>query len=291
MATEQERQAYRKKLLALLAQGDQLDAAALRRVRALVRRLQRSVLNRIRTDYRAGRWGEFYLPHQIRAIEELVDGYVAQYGGLLHQYLPQSWGIGVARVDETLREVVPLLPRIDPKLVNVAAQFSADLIRGYRGHALEQINRQIRVAVVSGQPPQQLIDELAKRIDLRGTTFSSVAYRGEIIARTELSRVQELAFQSRLQQVTSLFPGLRLKKQYVVAHILEWPCSICQPYDGQVFEVADPQAPMPPLHPNCRCSYVPYVHGLSSGPVEATGAESPIRETLDGRLSLCLVKR
>ena len=32
-------------------------------------------------------------------------------------------------------------------------------------------------------------------------------------------------------------------------------CPICDPHDGVEYDFDDPEKPLPPLHPNCRCYY------------------------------------
>ena len=39
-------------------------------------------------------------------------------------------------------------------------------------------------------------------------------------------------------------------------------CELCEPYSGQRFPVDD--APVIPVHPNCRCTYLPVVPGITS---------------------------
>lgn len=40
-----------------------------------------------------------------------------------------------------------------------------------------------------------------------------------------------------------------------VAEMGEKTCKVCQGYHGKIYSESDPEKPVIPIHPNCRCRY------------------------------------
>ena len=53
--------------------------------------------------------------------------------------------------------------------------------------------------------------------------------------------------------------GTPAKKRFVCfsAELGKNCCKACQENHGKIFEADDPERPEIPLHPNCRCKYIP----------------------------------
>jgi hypothetical protein len=122
-----------------------------------------------------------------------------------------------------------------------------------------------------------LADELKKAVKGQDQAIEKIsnikdlpraAKRGEIIARTELSRMHSLVHQKSTERMLMEFPQIaeRIKQVFIVVSRGEWPCKICAPLQGNIYEFNDPRKPNPPTstHPNCRCKMVNYYEGISS---------------------------
>ena len=209
----------------------------------------------------------------IASISDVVTEIAERAGESFGEFILRAWELGVDIVDAPLRAVHELqvvAPRIDFISLNTIAPFSADMITRVGQETIDQVSRSIRTSVALGESPSSLMRTL--RADLMGkdSPWRRVSYRSEIVARTEISRVQSLATEARVRQARIEFPELEseLRQIFVTVRRGPWPCRICEPYDQTIWDVDDPDKPVPPTdtHPNCRCFLAPYFPGISTPP-------------------------
>lgn len=272
---------YRKKLRILLDNQDKLDGEALRASRRLVRELQdRLIAMAARTALDAERsvsWGTYWLQTLEREAAAAVAAFGRYYAVDLGPWLEKSALNGLAMTDAVLDAVgLDSFVGLTRETIRTAATWSGDLIVNLSQGALERVNQEVRLSLVTGEGVDKLIGRLQGPLSERGTALGSVAYQAERVARTEIAGAQATATQMRQEEVAATYPELRLQKMFVAAHILEWPCPQCSPYDGKVFDVDDPEAPQVPIHSNCRCTYVSHVPGLSERPAAGERAETVV---------------
>lgn len=99
--------------------------------------------------------------------------------------------------------------------------------------------------ITQGKNPRELARELRN-------IFDSSKYEAERLMRTETARVQiEVQKKSYLENDVEEF-------EFVAEPSA---CGLCKPLDGKTFKVAKMESGLnaAPIHPNCRCSTVPYV--------------------------------
>lgn len=95
--------------------------------------------------------------------------------------------------------------------------------------------------VVAGKNPDELKKELMKQ-------YNGKFYEADRLIRTEASHVyNSAALQSYIDAGCSHIEFLAEDDC----------CDECEPYSGQVYQIAD--APIIPVHPNCRCTYLPVI--------------------------------
>lgn len=252
-ATPAEREAYIARLKTIIERADSLEADML----AAAKRMVREAANDLQARWaavgagQASEWEEFIQARMQRALAEVARELSARYNVEISEFLPESFlngidltnaGVGAAGVN------VGALPGIAPEVVQIASVFPADLITRIDDVTRERVNAEIAKSFMLGDSPANLMQRLA-RTGLDSGPWKSVAYRTEIIARTELARVQGLGAQKRLAQTHREFPELGLKKVWITAHIREWPCDQCAPLEGTTWDVEDPEAPVAPKHP------------------------------------------
>lgn len=255
--------------------ADTLDAEAMLSLRALIVDLQERVLARISTELTDGRadqqWGAWWIPRLIRSIDTVLNDISVRAGGILGGFLADAWQIGSDLVEKPSRAAYPQLEVLPPAInfmtLTTIAPFSAQLITNVSETTREVVNQAIRTNVVLGESPFKLMQALAASPLDRGP-WKTLAYRTELITRTELSRAQTMASTARLEQAVLESPGLiqgpsGLKQIFTSVQIGEWPCKICRPLDGTVWEIDDPRKPVPPMHPACRCMLSPFFPGIS----------------------------
>jgi len=272
MSPEERREwlaAYQRKLRKLIDSQDKLDGRARRDVRRMVQDVQRRVVDRVgelarQSEESRSEWGVYWTGQLRRMLVDVVTDFAARTGEKVADYLPDSFRNGVDIADAGTAGLGLHVPALAPQTLQVAASFSADLVQGLAQRSVDLVSREVAASVAMGESPWRLMQRLEAPVSSRDeSVFGSVAYQAERIARTEISRVQSLATQMRQEQVARAYPEVGLRKVFLCAHILEWPCDVCSPYDGQVFDVDDRDAPELPLHPNCRCTYADFVPGLS----------------------------
>ena len=207
----------------------------------------------------------------LHAVNDVVERYSKRFGVLLGKSVEDAYRDGADRTEELTRlsGAAWNLPAISEHEINIAARYSPDLIRGYDDYAKEKLGDVIKRFTLTGRPPAELMAELAGRIDTRGTPFHSIAYRAEIITRTEMARVAEMGSQARMLDFVQEFPDAGMQQIHLLS---ERACDDCQgafdasPNGDGVWDVGDDGAPVFPLHPNCLCSMAPYFEGLSRKP-------------------------
>jgi hypothetical protein len=260
---------YQRKLRGLIDSQDKLDGRARRDVRRLVRDAQKVVISRTeelarQAEGSRSEWGVFWTGRLRQMLVGVATDLAGKTGESIASYLPDSFRNGVDIADSGVAGLGLDVPGLAPQTIQVASSFSADLIQGLAQKSVDLVSREIAVSVALGESPWLLMQRLGAPVSARDeSVFGSVAYQAERIARTEISRVQSLATQLRQEQVVHTYPEAGLKRIYLCAHILDWPCDICSPYDQQVFGIDDQDAPVLPQHPNCRCVYADHIPGLS----------------------------
>jgi SPP1 gp7 family putative phage head morphogenesis protein len=107
------------------------------------------------------------------------------------------------------------------------------------------IDKLLARGILQGTNPKVLARELRK-------TFDTSIYNSERLLRTEMSRVQADAFTDSMDQA-----GIA-QYEYVAEPSA---CDICDGLNGKRFDVKDaqPGTNIYPMHPNCKCSTIPYV--------------------------------
>lgn len=110
------------------------------------------------------------------------------------------------------------------------------------------MSRSLTDSLVQGKNPREAAKDLAKQVDI-GLT------RATLIARTEIIRAHA---EGQLLAMDKL--GVKS-----LGVMVEWStagddavCPECEDMEGQVFSIADAYG-MLPLHPNCRCAWIPAV--------------------------------
>lgn len=273
---------YQQKLVKLLQDSDNLDARVIRNTEKLIRQMRAEILTKTVEAQSASMsgvepgWGPYWHEKLRTSYNGVLEDLGSQFNKDLSKYSIEAVENGGKIADDGLKFAAPglnfLTNRLDPETVKIASSFSADLITGMKRYQLEDINKQIALSANMREGPAELINRLAVNID-QGP-WKAVRYRAEVIARTEIARVQELGRQQRSQQLARANPTITFYEQVLVAPILIWPCRRCDQYDGNVYTLdgqpyiigkgkKDGPRPIYPIHPNCFTGYTRVkVHGL-----------------------------
>lgn len=157
---------------------------------------------------------------------------MAHYLGTKEQFLQSAFG----------------QPEIIDKLKILAGRVYTDL-KGVNEAVSTQLNRVLVDGLARGENPRTIAREMAKGIDGIGKR------RAETIARTEIIRAHAEGQLDAMER-------LGVDEVGVMA---EWStagddrvCDLCWPLEGKVLPITEAHS-LIPLHPNCRCTWIPSV--------------------------------
>ncbi|MEG1433830.1 minor capsid protein [Eubacterium sp.] len=125
------------------------------------------------------------------------------------------------------------------------ATFS-ERIWGNNASLKNNLNNLLTSGIIAGKHPTALARDLRKQFDV-------TRYEAERLMRTESSRIQgEIAISNYEADGVTEYEWIAEPSA----------CDICAPLDGKRFkvkgaEVGNPDHPLFPMHPNCRCAIVP----------------------------------
>ena len=108
--------------------------------------------------------------------------------------------------------VLAMWPSIPPQLINVAANFAADLVTEVEKETRDEIAGFVRNAIFTGRSQIATMQQVVGVLEGGGGTplqFGNLLNRSEVIYRTESLRVFSLATEVRGAQLAEAFPGTR----------------------------------------------------------------------------------
>lgn len=259
--SDEDRARYRQHIEQILEEADGLDGEMLEAVRDVVERAQDSLTARwVRVVDTGTEWDAFITPKMVAAVNDVAGRLNREYNARLTTILPKSYEVGTRLVDTGIGAAgvkISALPQIAPETLKVAARLKPELVTKVGDEMKVRIQKEIQRGFVVGDSPYTVMQNLAKS-GLDAGPWKSVAYRGEIIARTEMATVQGVATQARMVQAVEAHPEIGMRKKWVVAAARNnAPCPRCREYGGKVYDVKDPAAPQQPLHPCCLCCWIP----------------------------------
>ena len=140
------------------------------------------------------------------------------------------------------------------KIVNerwLGANYS-DRVWENKEYLENELEKTFLQGVVRGQNPRKIADEMQKNM-------GGAYYRFERLARTELLHsLNESTFQT--------YKDYNVKKYQFVCGLDERTCPECGALDGEVFDISEKIEGVnyPVIHPNCRCTTIPYFEDLGA---------------------------
>lgn len=138
---------------------------------------------------------------------------------------------------EALQKVQFLATRSYEQLKGVTAQMAADM------------NRILSQGMLDGSSVTQIAKQLEEKVD------TLTAVRAMTLARTETVAAHA---EGQLDGFERLgVKDLGVKAEWLTAGDLR-VCPLCLANEGKIFSIEDARG-MIPLHPNCRCSWTPYI--------------------------------
>ncbi len=211
---------YADELLAVSKRFDNLEDGTIKRLIALLQDVRKDMALALAdnpTDFERFR---------LQALRDSVDNIILDFQSGLTANLNTSFvgagNLGVDMVANPLDAIglnVSSFNTLAPSQVNVALDFSADLITKITSETRNAINIQLRQATLAQQSPFQAMKNITQALGVnskdgiwgtknRPEVVKGVAADAERIVRTEMTRINNLAQSSTQQQAGNLIPGL-----------------------------------------------------------------------------------
>ena len=128
--------------------------------------------------------------------------------------------------------------------INAAADKAADILQKRATKWMQTVSENVAEMLAEGAKSSESPLKVAEELE------SACVAHAETVARTEMARAREMAN-------LDIMKAQNVEKVQFVASEDERMCPICGQYHGKVYDVGS--APVLPLHPNCRCTLVPYI--------------------------------
>ncbi len=192
---------YAKKIERLIEQTNNLTDGAARRAVRLVQSAHKEVTEKILA--RGTDFSKFIVPELERAAAGVLGEFSEKYGSAVAGMLEESALVRaegyVAAVSDFGIEIGSL-PEINTTLIEVAQNYTTDLIEGASKEGARKINQAIRSGAAGGKTPAEVVDEIGKSLKQKGP-FRSLQARAQLIGENELSRVAQVAGDARVRQM------------------------------------------------------------------------------------------
>jgi len=218
LATPKEQ--YADELLKVSKRFDSLEDGTIKRLIALLQDVRKDLALTLvdnATDFEIIRTQSL-----IDSVDNIVRGFQS---GLTTNFNTSFVGVGQLGVDMVANPLdaiglnVSSFNSLAPSQVNVALDFSAELVQNISDDLRSTINTQLRQATLAQQSPFQAMKNITKALGVnpddgiwgtknRPDVVEGVAARAEAIARTEMTRINNLAQFSTQEQAGNLIPGL-----------------------------------------------------------------------------------
>lgn len=193
-------------------------------------------------------------------------------------YVRRSYGRGLKHANARLREAGVDVDAIDDvvRLFNqpIHAETLSQLftrnfteLQGITDAMDQEISRQLTQGFAEGWGPRKMARELNDRVDAVGIT------RARTMARTETIRTHSEATLNRYERMLGPDAQVTGKAEWRTAGD-DRVCPICEGLEGQTFALDEARG-MLPIHPNCRCSWLPVVGSanVATAPVDTIVAQ------------------
>lgn len=231
---------------------------------------------------------------RLSSLRASVDDIITQFESQLNRELAGSLTgvskIGLASVTEPLDVIglnVSSFNVLAPQQVNVALDFSAELVQNITEDLRSKINTQLRLATLAEKSPFQAMKDVTDALGVKATdgvwgtrnrpeVVKGVAARAETIVRTEMTRIHNLAQNTTQQQAGNIIPGLlkrwistadrRTRSTHLRAHrrYFNDPIPVDETFrvgNSDLMFPGDPRGEAKETI-NCRCTMATIVHEL-----------------------------
>lgn len=188
--------------------------------------------------------------------------------GLTRAYVDSKVALGLSQTQAAFLVEAFSAPAVRSKLELLYTR-SFEGLNGITNQMSNQMNRIFADAVAAGKGPREVARELVKEIE--GMTNK----RALTLARTEIIHVHA---EGQLDSFDRLgIEELQVEIEFSTAGD-DRVCPICQSMEGQIFKDTGSARNIIPLHPNCRCAWIPYFPKTAKKKATTKKAKAPTKK-------------
>lgn len=274
---------YANELIDVARRFDNLEDGTIKRLIALLQNVRKdmalTLADNATTDFEIARTQSL-----INSVDNIVLNFQSGLTSNFNASFLGSGRLGVDMVTSPLDAIglnVSSFNSLAPSQVNVALDFSAELVQNISNDLRNTINTQLRQATLAQKSSFQAMKDISKALGVnardgiwgtrnRPDVVTGVAARAEAIARTEMTRINNLAQFSTQEQAANLSPGLlkrwiatargNTRDTHISAHrrYFNDPIPVNEPFRVGRSELMYPGDPRGEAKEtiNCRCTMV-----------------------------------
>jgi len=201
--------AYQRKLREILRQVDHLEEGSIKQVMAFLREARERIASSLASS--TG-FDAIHLQAIKREIETVVGELQSKYSAYFDKQLVKAWQTGTDIVELPLRQVGidvgSSLAAVSREQLEVLRGFSADLVKDIAQTGLKRINSEIQLGILGQKSVNEVMKGVGRSLTSPGV-FQNITSRAEVVTRTELNRVVNMATGQRVVALGRELPGLR----------------------------------------------------------------------------------
>lgn len=214
-----------------------------------------------------------------QAIDQIMLTYRTRFMDQLSENQRRLFIKGIQLVDSALKsaDLTPALPYLSEQKLLALQGYGAELVTGLTDRVRNQLRQEIDLAVLGQKPVYDVIQAIGKNLK-DPSIFGTTAKRAEVIVRTEVNRIQQVATSDRMRQAAAQVPGLKKKwihsyvgvprRNHLIMHgVIVKATEKFELFgrNGKVYMIDGPHDPELPAGEtvNCRCKAIPVVPALA----------------------------
>lgn len=217
-----------------------------------------------------GSWDSYHLKQSLDSIEYQISNFTAKAKAEAAGLLKDAWAKGQSLVNAPLIEAGSGIYTgfyLSTSVLDTLTSFTFHKIENLSAYAWDTIKSELTLGMLGAKTPAEIAKAIGKDID--AGRFSSIAYRAEVITRTEMGRVFSTAAQMRMEEAAKYVDGLekewihaghpkKPRETHLLAHEQHVP--VDESFNIGGIEMMYPRDPAAPLDEiiNCGCDHQPY---------------------------------
>lgn len=210
--TNRER-AYNRKVQGLIDKVGKLNDREVEKVLTLLENARKEIAAAVTST----EWKTYFIPQLKEAIGRAIDGFKQQYQVGQADALSNTWNAGIDMIDSPMQYAGIALsaPEISRTALEIMQGYSADLIDGLSADALKKINSEITLGIMGEKSLFDVMKAIGANMKDK-SVITGIAHRAEVIARTEMGRVNSFSRQARMEVLKGhTDPPLNLWKKWI----------------------------------------------------------------------------